>query len=96
MNRCKPGDLAIVVNAANKANIGRIVKVLALHDGSGPLGAIGPKPVWLVQARTSMLWTDGPKRYRLKIGPVPDLQLQPIRDRRIRATKRRSKALEAA
>ena len=79
MSRCKPGDMAVVIDAANKTNIGRIVKVVAAHDGSGPLGAIGPKPVWLVQAPTPMTWTDGPKRYRRKNGPVPDSQLQPIR-----------------
>jgi hypothetical protein len=79
MSRCKPGDLAVVIEAANQANIGRIVKVVALHDGKGPLGAIGPRPVWLVHAPTPMTWTDGPKRYRRKNGPVPDSQLQPIR-----------------
>lgn len=79
MSRCKPGDLAVVIEAANQANIGRIVKVVALHDGKGPLGAIGPRPVWLVHAPTPMTWSDGPKRYRRKSGPVPDSQLQPIR-----------------
>jgi hypothetical protein len=79
MSRCKPGDLAVVIEAANHANIGRIVKVVALHDGKGPLGAIGPRPVWMVKAPTRLTWTDGPKRYRRKNGPVPDSQLQPIR-----------------
>ena len=78
-NRCKPGDMAVVIKSINKANLGRIVKVLALHDGKGPLGAIGPKPAWLVSAPTAMTWRDGPKRYRRKSGPVPDSQLQPIK-----------------
>jgi hypothetical protein len=79
MSRCKPGDLAVVVDAQIKSNLGRIVRVVALHDGTGPLGAIGPKPVWLVSAPTAMNWRDGPKRFRLKAGPVPDACLQPIR-----------------
>lgn len=79
MMRCKPGDLALVIDAANKTNIGLIVKVVAQHDGKGPLGAIGPKPVWLVECPNTMLWTDGTKMYRRKSGPVPDSQLQPIR-----------------
>lgn len=81
MSRCRPGDLAVVVDAANKANIGRIVKVVALHDGTGPLAMVRPCAVWMVRAPTPMTWTDGPKRYRRKNGPVPDSQLQPIRER---------------
>jgi hypothetical protein len=89
MSRCKPGDLAVVIDAAHKANIGRIVKVLAMHDGSGPLGAVGPKPVWLVSAPTPLTWRDGSVRFRLKAGPVPDLQLQPIRGTDTLKKKRR-------
>lgn len=33
MSRCKPGDLAVVIDAANKTNIGRIVNVVAMLDG---------------------------------------------------------------
>ena len=79
MSRCKPGDLAVVIEAANRVNIGRIVKVVALHDGKGPLAMIRPCPVWMVKAPTALIWRDGHKRYRRKNGPVPDSQLQPIR-----------------
>jgi hypothetical protein len=79
MSRCKPGDLAVVIDAANKANIGRIVRVVASHDPGGWLSRIGPKPIWLVSAPTPLTWRDGAKRYRRKNGPVPDSQLQPIR-----------------
>lgn len=94
MSRCKPGDLAVVVDADIRANLGRIVRVVALHDGTGLLGAIGPKPVWLVTAPTPLSWRDGAKKYRLKSGPVPDLCLQPIRAEPTRSAKRRRKALE--
>ena len=94
MANCKPGDMAVVIRSINKTNLGRIVKVLALYDGAGPLGAIGPKPAWLVSAPTAMTWTDGPRRYRRKSGPVPDMQLQPIRAQPAPAAKSRRKALE--
>ena len=76
---CRPGDLAIVVRAVYRSNIGRIVKVVALHDGKGVLqfGNIGP--VWLVACAQPMTWTKDGKRYRRKKGPVPDACLKPIR-----------------
>jgi hypothetical protein len=88
MSRCKPGDLAVVISAANPANIGRIVKVIAPHDGEGRLGLVGPKPVWLVSAPTPLTWRDGAKRHRLKKGPVPDSQLQPIRGQKSPVTQK--------
>ncbi len=96
MTRCKPGDLAVVIKSINNTNLGRVVRVLALHDGTGPLGAIGPKPAWLVCAPTAMTWRDGPKRYRRKSGPVPDVQLQPIRAQPTGTDKSQRKVLEAA
>ena len=50
MPRCKPGDLAIVVSAHNRANVGRIVQVLRLHDGRGELAYASTEGiVWLVR-----------------------------------------------
>lgn len=78
--RCKPGDLAIVVRAHNPSNIGTIVKVIGLYDGTGDL----PCPeatcaVWLIESTKPTTWIFNGKRYRRKRGPVPDSQLQPIR-----------------
>jgi hypothetical protein len=81
MSRCKPGDLAVVISAANEANLGRIVKVIELHHGKGPMAMVRDCPVWMVECSNTMTWTDGPKVYQLNRGPVPDLQLQPIRGR---------------
>lgn len=35
--RCRVGDLAVVISADIPSNLGRIVKVLARHDGCGLL-----------------------------------------------------------
>ena len=88
-SRCKPGDLAVVIDAANAVNIGRIVKVLELHHGRGALAMVRSCPVWMVECPDAMLWTDGAKRYLLYCGPVPDSQLQPIRGQRTTATRSR-------
>ena len=77
--RCKKGDLAIVVNAFNKVNVGRIVRVIELHDGKGPLAMKNEGLVWLVSCPHRLKWTDGKKTYRRILGPAPDHRLQPIR-----------------
>jgi hypothetical protein len=77
--RCRPGDLAVVISAINKSNIGLVVRVLRLHDGSGDLAYHIEEPVWLAECSTHMTWTKGGKQFRRKAGPVPDTQLQPIR-----------------
>jgi hypothetical protein len=79
MSRCKPGDLAAIVEATNKANIGRIVKVVAAHDGKGKLAMVSQDQIWMINAPTPLTWSIGRKRYRRKNGPAPDSQLQPIR-----------------
>jgi hypothetical protein len=77
--KCRPGDLAVVVAARNKSNIGLIVRVLRLHDDSGDLAFHIDQPVWVTECCTRMTWTNGKKRFRRKVGPIPDAQLQPIR-----------------
>jgi hypothetical protein len=78
--KCRVGDLAVVIAAHHRSNLGRIVRILAQHDGSGSISFTGVGHVWLVDAPQSMVWSVGTKRYRRKIGPVPDCQLQPIRE----------------
>ncbi len=77
--KCRPGDLAIVVHAVYRCNVGRIVKVVALHDGKGVLTIEKAGPVWLVECGRRMKWTVRGKTYRRRKGPVPDAYLRPIR-----------------
>jgi len=95
-DRCKPGDMAVVIYAQNEVNLGRIVKVLKLHHCTGPLAMVRDCAVWVAECPTPMTWTAGPKVYQMHRGPIPDTQLQPISSRPARTTKRRAKVLEAA
>lgn len=82
MPRCRPGDLAVVINAHHRSNIGRIVKVIGLHDGQGDLGMrLRTDAVWNIEATAGRLtWLNSQgRRCRRKRGPAPDVQLQPIR-----------------
>lgn len=60
-------------------NLGRIIRVIAPHDGAGDICFYGEGLVWLVESSQPLTWTVGKKRYRRKYGPVPDCRLQPIR-----------------
>jgi hypothetical protein len=77
--RCRPGDLAVIVVADNKINLGRIVRVIKADDGTGDLHLGGNQVVWFVECAQPLTWSEGKKRYRRKYGPAPDCQLQPIR-----------------
>ena len=77
--RCKPGDLAIVIKAKNKCNLGRIVRVIQLDQGSGPLLYPASTPTWLTESTHRMTWSVKGKWVQRKRGPIPDAQLQPVR-----------------
>ena len=77
--RCKPGDMAVVLDAFHKCNIGKIVTVIELHDGLGDVVLKLEEPVWLVRCCVPLTWNKGQKRWRRKSGPAPDSTLQPIR-----------------
>lgn len=77
--RCRPGDLAVVINAHNLANLGRVVRVIAPHDGEGELHYGPDHHAWLVECSHFLIWSLSERRVRRKRGPVPDAQLQPIR-----------------
>lgn len=77
--RCVAGDLAVVVHAHHRTNLGRIVKVLAPHDGRGDLIFRDAGFIWLVESSQPMTWSIGKKRFRRKRGPAPDSYLKPIR-----------------
>ena len=77
--RCRVGDLAVIIEACHRGNVGVIVRVIAPHDGTGDLLFPNSGPVWLVEAPNVLTWSVGEKIYRRHIGPAPDSQLQPIR-----------------
>ena len=77
--RCKPGDLAVVINAKYKRNLGIIVKVIEIDDRTGPVRYALETPVWLAESQKAMTWVANGRRYSCNRGPIPDAQLQPIR-----------------
>jgi hypothetical protein len=77
--RCKPGDLAIIVKAYNRCNIGTIVQVIRRDDGQHPLSFSSYIPCWLVTSAKRLTWTKNGKKVCRFVGPAPDDQLQPIR-----------------
>jgi len=77
--RCKPGDMAIVIDARYKCNLGAIVQVIELHNGVGDIRYLKKHNAWLAKSSKPLKWVVNGKCYRRKCGPVPDAQLQPIR-----------------
>lgn len=77
--RCRPGDLAVVVVADNKINLGLIVRVIRADDGTGDIHFSGEGHVWLIECAQPLMWTVGKECFMRKYGPAPDRQLQPIR-----------------
>lgn len=79
MTYCKPGDLAIVIEAYNPCNIGTIVHVIGLYSGKSRICAPEGDVIWLAQASQPMTYAAPSKLSRRRRGPVPDSQLRPIR-----------------
>ena len=77
--RCKPGDMAVVIDAKYKRNLGIIVKVIELDDRTGPVRYALDTPAWLAESQKAMTWVVNGTRYSSHRGPIPDAQLQPIR-----------------
>jgi hypothetical protein len=71
---CRPGELAIVVNSFDPANIGSIVKVLG-RDAK----ACGKQFFWRIHAPHILNYAKGDKQYRRRKGSLADADLQPIR-----------------
>lgn len=78
--KCRVGDLAIVIDAFHRGNLGHIVRVIGTHDGTGDIVfPVESGHVWLIEAARPLTWSMHEKRFRRKVGPAPDSQLQPIR-----------------
>lgn len=77
--RCRAGDLCVVIDATHRCNLGRIVRIIEKHDGTGDLVFRNVGVVWQVESAQRMTWSIGKKRIRRRRGPVPDSYLKPIR-----------------
>ena len=77
--RCKPGDMAIVIDAQNPDNIGLIVKVMGRHDPEAANFRLDLGPVWTCECAHPMVWTRDGRPHIARTGPIPDRLLQPIR-----------------
>ncbi len=94
--RCRVGDLAVIIGADNRCNIGNIVQIIAAYDGARGRYVEGYGHVWTVISPRAMTWRNQSlgKRFRWKRGPVPDVQLQPIRGQTPQKVNRQSAELE--
>jgi len=86
--RCRPDDLAIVVESYNPENLGRIVKVIRPHVPSTHLYMHDPEPIWDIESDQLMIWSVGEKTIWERLGPCPDKQLQPLRGRGSRVVEK--------
>ena len=83
MAKCRPGDLAVIVQARFTCNLGKIVRVVAPHDRTGDIVfAESWGVVWWINSHSTLKWICDEKIYRRKAGPCPDSKLQPIRGER--------------
>jgi hypothetical protein len=76
---CRPGDLAITVEAFNPINIGSIVRVLHKHHNQSALSVEPDDFLWYVEASHYLTYSRGLKFTRRKRGAAPDSYLRPIR-----------------
>lgn len=77
--KCKPGDIAVVVEAYNKCNIGTFVHVIGLYSNQSVLTKPAGDVIWLVEAKRPMTYDVSGVLSRKRKGPVPDSQIRPIR-----------------
>jgi hypothetical protein len=76
---CKPGDLAVIVDAYNYENIGTFVKVLRAHKNQLALDKPEGDMLWLVEGSRPMSYDVSGRIRKRKKGPAPDSSMRPIR-----------------
>jgi hypothetical protein len=76
---CKPGDLAVIVDAYNPENIGTFVKVLKAHKNQFDLVKPEGDVLWLVEASRPMSYDVSGRINKRKKGAAPDSSIRPIR-----------------
>lgn len=76
--KCFLGDLAIVVTAYNKVNIGTILKVISQHPNQFEISAPDEDTLWTCQAHHPMVYDLDGEKIKQHQGPVPDAYMHPI------------------
>ena len=76
---CKPGDLAVIVDAYNPENIGTFVKVLSAHKNQLALDKPEADLLWFVEGSRPMSYDVSGRIRKCKKGPAPDSSMRPIR-----------------
>ena len=76
---CKPGDLAIIIDAYNAVNIGAIVRIIATHKKQNALAKEADDHLWTVIAPHPLTYAINGKLVTKRRGPAPDSTLRPIR-----------------
>jgi hypothetical protein len=76
---CKPGDLAVIVDAYNPENIGTFVKVIRAHKNQFALDKPEGDILWLVEGNRPMSYDISGRIRKRKNGPAPDSSMRPIR-----------------
>ena len=76
---CKPGDLAIIIEAHNAVNIGAIVRVIATHKKQNALDKEADDHLWTVIAPHPLTYAINGKLVTKRRGPAPDSTMRPIR-----------------
>lgn len=92
---CKPGDLAIVIQAEQRINLGAIVEVLHLCDRTADLRYPDDQLIWIVRCSRYMKWVYRGQNFYQKEGPVPDAALRSIRGDELKATVPTTTSLNA-
>ena len=54
--RCKPGDLAVVIDARYKCNLGAVVQVIEMHNGFGDIRYFKKHNAWLAKSSKPLKW----------------------------------------
>ena len=76
---CKPGDLAVIVDAYNPENIGTFVKVIREHKNQFDLDKPEGDMLWFVEGSRPMSYDVSGRIRKRKNGPAPDSSMRPIR-----------------
>ena len=76
---CRPGDMAIIVEAFIPVNVGAIVKVIGKHRNQKVICASPEEFIWLIEAPHPLTYEVKGKLVRKLKGGAPDSGLQPIR-----------------
>ena len=77
--KCKPGDLAIIIDPYHPENAGLIVQVIKTHWNQKALEKSEGDHLWLVECQQLMTYSFGEVVRRKKRGPAQDSVMQPIR-----------------